>query len=155
MGMFDDIRCKYPLPLAGANDLGYQTKDTDRQFMDLYEIREDGTLWHECYDFEDRSKLAKWKAVNPGKEPPKELKDDPFAFMGIMTRVNQRWEQVNVTGEIRFYTTYRIVDGKMVDTERSDGGWLEWSAYFVNGKLNQVHLVENRSPKSELEKQPQ
>ena len=47
MGMFDDIKCKYPLPLDGANALDYQTKDTDAQNLDNYEIREDGTLWLE------------------------------------------------------------------------------------------------------------
>lgn len=61
MGMFDDIKCKYPLPLNGANDLVYQTKDTPAQFLDKYEIREDGTLWHENYDIEDQSEAAFWK----------------------------------------------------------------------------------------------
>ena len=27
----------------------YQTKDTYQQALDNYEIREDGTLWRECY----------------------------------------------------------------------------------------------------------
>lgn len=39
MGMFDDLRCHYPLPREGANALAYQTKDTPAQWMDLYEIR--------------------------------------------------------------------------------------------------------------------
>ena len=34
MGMFDDIKCKYPLPVEGANALDYQTKDTDAQQPD-------------------------------------------------------------------------------------------------------------------------
>lgn len=144
MGMFDDIKCKYPLPLAGANDLAYQTKDTAAQYCDLYEIREDGTLWHEEYDTEDQSDAAKWEKENPGKEAPKELD----AFCGCMTKVNKRWVQVpNVTGEICFYTIYSIVDGKMTNATSRDG-WLEWSAYFVAGKLNQVNLVENRLPES-------
>ncbi len=45
MGMYDYIHCKYPLPIEGANELEYQTKDTDEQYLDHYEIREDGTLW--------------------------------------------------------------------------------------------------------------
>jgi hypothetical protein len=43
MGMFDELRCHYPLPVRGANDLLFQTKDTKQQLMDLYEIRDDGT----------------------------------------------------------------------------------------------------------------
>ena len=38
MGMFDEITCKYPLSVEGANDLVFQTKDTDAQFLDLYEM---------------------------------------------------------------------------------------------------------------------
>jgi hypothetical protein len=55
MGMFDHLKCKYPLPDAGDNDLEYQTKDTPAQFLDNYEIRADGSLWHLDYDIEDRS----------------------------------------------------------------------------------------------------
>jgi hypothetical protein len=53
MGMFDDIRCEYPLPLpidqgelAGKDwsKHGFQTKDLGKG-MDGYCIRADGTLW--------------------------------------------------------------------------------------------------------------
>ena len=48
MGMYDDIICKYPLPLPedtkGYISNGFQTKDLDCG-LDCYEIREDGTLW--------------------------------------------------------------------------------------------------------------
>lgn len=46
MGMFDYVRCKYPLLVEGANALVYQSKDTPEQYMDTYEIRENGQLWH-------------------------------------------------------------------------------------------------------------
>ena len=52
MGMYDDIVCKYPLPLP-EDTKGYvpdrfQTKDLEN-LLNLYEIREDGTLWlYEC-----------------------------------------------------------------------------------------------------------
>lgn len=45
MGMCDELRCHYPLPVAGANARVYQTKDLACR-MDAYEIRADGTLWH-------------------------------------------------------------------------------------------------------------
>ena len=124
MGMFDEIRCLYPLPLEGANARTYQTKDTPAQFTDLYEIREDGTLWHEAYDIEDQS--------------------DPNAtgierIFGMCARVNERWEPVDFTGEIRFY------DFQQDDLGPSGpSGWIEWSAYFTHGKLVAVNLIENR-----------
>lgn len=126
MGMFDDIKCKYPLPVEGANALSYQTKDTDAQQLDNYEIREDGTLWHENYD--------------PRFE---ENKEAPLGF--YIHRDNLRWEQVPITGEVRFYTMYGIKAGQLVNANARDG-WLEWSAYFADGKLNQLHMLENRAP---------
>jgi hypothetical protein len=121
--MFDDLRCKYPLPVAGANDLSYQTKDLDCS-LDNYEIREDGTLWHEEYDVEDHS--------DPNAEGLMRL-------CGMMARVNQRWQQVdNFTGEVCFYGSFR--------PDWSD--WIEWSAYFVRGKLKHIELLRRESPQA-------
>ena len=109
MGMFDYLKCKYPLPDAGDNDLEYQTKDTPAQFLDNYEIRADGSLWHLDYCIEDRS--------DPNAEGLARL-------VGRLSRVNERWEPVPFTGEIRFYC--------YVDENQCT----EFSAYFVNGMLN-------------------
>ena len=88
MGMFDYLRCSYPLPVEGAQALEYQTKDTPAQYLDQYEIRADGTLWHQDYDTEDRS----------------DQKAEGFArLFGCATRVNERWEPVAMTGEVVFY----------------------------------------------------
>lgn len=122
MGMFDEIRCLYPLPLDGANARTYQTKDTPAQFTDLYEIREDGTLWHENYDLEDQSDPTK-----TGIE----------RIFGMCARVNERWEPVDFTGEIRFYDFVK-------ETLDHADGWIEWSAYFTKGKLVALNLIENR-----------
>ncbi len=136
MGMFDDITCKYPLPVAGANALDYQTKDTPSQFCDAYEIREDGTLWYQVYDTEDQSEAAKWKAENPDKELPEELKGWK-EFIGSGARINKRWEPVaDFTGEIRFYTTL----------PPNYSGWIEWSGYFEGSKMTRLNLIENRNP---------
>lgn len=46
MGMFDYVRVLYPLPEgAPAPDAGWQTKDTVTQYLAVYELRADGTLW--------------------------------------------------------------------------------------------------------------
>lgn len=115
MGLFDCLRCHYPLPRAGANDWEYQTKDTGRQFLDDYEIRADGTLWRKAYDTEDRS------------DP---TATDLFALLGCMTRVNERWVRDTMTGEIVF-TAY---PGRDFDN------CVRFSAYFVGGVLK--HLVD-------------
>ena len=109
MGMFDYMKCKYPLPGAGDNNREYQTKDTPAQFLDNYEIRADGSLWHLDYDIEDRS--------DPNAEGLARL-------VGRLSRVNERWEPVPFIGEIRFYRYVSETDNA------------EFSAYFVNGMLN-------------------
>lgn len=88
MGLFDYVRCHYPLPVEGAAALEYQTKDTPAQWLDEYEIRADGTLWHQDYDTEDRS--------DPNAEGIARI-------FGCAARVNERWEPVTLTGEIVFY----------------------------------------------------
>jgi hypothetical protein len=113
MGMFDEIRCKAKLPREGCGGLLFQTKDTPEQWLDMYEIREDGSLWHERYDIEDHS--------DPDAE-------DPLSRLcGSMTRVGKEWERCEMTGEVRFYT----------HTDKADirGSWVEFSAYFVHGLL--------------------
>lgn len=127
MGLFDYLRCKLPLPVAGANDLEFQTKDTDAQYMDHYEIREDGTLWHQEYDTEDRS------------DPTAE---GLAALFGCMTRVNERWVQDDMTGEVRFYTS-------IGSTPTTTGEWVEFSAFFVRGQLKHIETISDGTKKDQ------
>jgi hypothetical protein len=109
MGMFDYIRYKQH---------EYQTKDTPKQYMDKYEIREDGTLWTEDYK-------SKWV-------------DDANALLGgYMEQYDYVWNQLeNFTGEIVFY--------RNLDKEYKI--WEEISAYFVKGKMKHLEgLSEDTS----------
>lgn len=131
MGMYDHLTCKYPLPLVGANERHYQTKDLECM-LDNYEIREDGTLWHEAYD--------------------SRFEEDEKAFFGFyIYHDNKRWEVVEYTGEVRFYDF--LPSAKTKAQKFSDGnsgdGWIEWSAYFHEGKLKELHLIEHREPGGE------
>lgn len=45
MGMFDTVRCEYPLPDPGHQDLEYQTKDLEC-LLDTFTITRDGRLIH-------------------------------------------------------------------------------------------------------------
>jgi hypothetical protein len=47
MGMFDYLTCHYRLPVPGANEREYQTKDTPCQACNKYEITAEGTLRHQ------------------------------------------------------------------------------------------------------------
>lgn len=123
MGMFDYVRCKYPLPVDGANARLYQSKSLPSMGLDTYEIREDGSLWHEEYDTEDRS--------DPNAE-------GILALRGMLTKVNKRWVRVQETREVRFYD---LIQGPNIEY-----GWVEFSAYFVDGQIKELHLVEHRDP---------
>lgn len=139
--MFDYIKCHYPLPFEGANDLVYQTKDTPSQFMDNYEIREDGSLWYEYYELEDRSAVGLWLKKNPDKtydDAPKYLKKGGFprVFLGKLSKRNKKWVKVdNFIGEIRFYSSVKDKN------EPAKDKWTEWSAYFEQGKLVRLNQI--------------
>lgn len=111
MGLYDDVRCKYPLPVEGANALSFQSKDTPEQFMHLYEIREDGSLWHQGRDMGQET-LGPWSHVS------------------------------GFTGEIVFYSSWDNNWNKV----RHNCGWIEFSSYFVNGQLKELHLMKNDPP---------
>ncbi len=51
MGMFDEIRCEYPLPDAAMQDATFQTKSFDRD-MTHYTITADGQLIHHTVQWE-------------------------------------------------------------------------------------------------------
>jgi hypothetical protein len=120
VGMFDYIRCKYPLPVADTQDLQFQTKDTDKQFLEVYEIREDGSLWVE-------EVARQW------------VDDESWPLKGYMKRITQTWRPEMITGEIRFGASHG---------PKTIGGigenWIEYSAYFENGKLSKLNLIEDR-----------
>lgn len=127
MGFYDTLRCHYPLPMTGANEQEFQTKSTPAQVWDDYEIRTDGTLWHQAYDQEDRS--------------------DPHAtglgrLAGIATRVNQRWEPEKMTGELRFYTSL-------------EGAWVEFQAEMVSGQMVALTPLSPTGPRQLVERPSQ
>lgn len=125
MGMFDYLRCKYPLPVEGADGLDYQTKDFHNT-MDIIEIDEEGKVWGEEYDIEDRS--------DPNASTPL------GRMAGMMSRVNGRKAWLSeFSGPVHFYTSYgeRATGGK-------DHGWVEFRADVVAGVAIAVELVAHR-----------
>lgn len=113
MGLFDDIRCEAKLPDSEPMDGHYQTKDTPSQYMDLYVIKKDGTLWHEEYDVEDRSDPDAKGAMR---------------FAGCMARVNKRMvPQQEFSGTLNFY-----------GATKQTGRWKEYQAEFIDGKMDSV-----------------
>lgn len=124
MGMYDDIVCKYPLPLPedtkGFHPCGFQTKDLENA-LDCYEIREDGTLWlRECE--------REYTEGNPDGKTWSEK-------FGIVKETKVWWTHVKTTRTIRMYEY----------NNRNDGPydyWVEFEIEFVDGVLTKINLVK-------------
>ena len=122
MGMYDNLRCEYPLP-GDPGDIEFQTKDFD-SILNEYRITVDGKLLIEEYDIEDRS--------------------DPNAtgfmrFVGSMTRIPKGYKPVDFTGYVNFY-------GKGFERPALETDWFEYIATFEHGMLTSVERLTAWTP---------
>lgn len=147
MGMYDYIVCRYPLPTVpppwATPDQQYQSKSLDCR-MDVYEIRDDGSLWVEDYDIEDRSERAKWKAKHPGEELPKELAESFLSLAGCMSRVNKRWVKQHFDGVVEFYHSNwsSAAYGMVFTPDGADHESVTYEATFVDGVVTKIVETE-------------
>jgi hypothetical protein len=86
MGVFDYVTCRYELPPEFPRDLEWQSKSTPAQYLDHYEIREDGSLWHETYVHRV------------------ETQSDGY-FNVQMYRDNPEWKREDFTGELEIHSS--------------------------------------------------
>ena len=143
MGMYDKIRCEFPLPgLPDPTGIEFQTKSlVDLGFFDDYQITEQGQLVLSDYDVEDRS--------DPNAEGLMKL-------VGCMTRIHICWGLVDFTGTLNFYgdansgmlffvnfaegkTTTRDDEGNEIEVPEAE--WFEYNAVFEGGNLISVERV--------------
>lgn len=123
MGMFDYVRCEYPLQGNPPID-NWLTKDLGERH-DAYVITADGRLQREEYDTEDQSdpNAKGWRRA-----------------LGCSVSVNQRLvDMPDFSGEIKFY---RIDDNEF---------WWVFSALFDDGKLLSIKQI-NSAPSGSTEK---
>ena len=119
--MYDDIVCKYPLPLPedtkGFVPLRFQTKDLENA-LDCYEILEDGTLWlRECErEYIDGDPNGKtWSEK-----------------VGIVKETKVWWTPVKITKSINMYT-YHQGEGQY-------DYWVDFVIVFIDGVLQKIEL---------------
>jgi hypothetical protein len=87
VGVFDYVTCRYAVPgIANVDQIEFKTYDTKAQYLDDYEIRSDGTLWHRAYD----PRVENHKAAPLGV---------------VVHRRNERWEQDIFAGQLRIYSS--------------------------------------------------
>jgi hypothetical protein len=112
--IFDEVNVKYDiLSLLGLSasiakedilTLSFITNDAPAKSLDIYEIREDGSLWHESYELSDRKGLK-------------------------IERINKKWESVDFNGKMKLTCSFgtgfkkyleffaKFIDGKIYDCE--------------------------------------
>jgi len=123
MGMYDNIVCKYPLPLP-EDTKGYilesfQTKDLDCA-LDCYEIRDDGTLW-----------LRECEREHIDGDPNGKTFSEKF---GIIKEIKHWWTHVKTTRTISMY-----------DYHHSDGAYdyfINFEVVFIDGVIDKIKLIE-------------
>ena len=129
MGLYDTVKCKYPLPVPNNIDLSefngkpieelvlFQTKNLGRH-MSNYEIREDGSLWVEKYDLE-------------------------FDSVGeYCKRQNRTWVPYFLHNDvIEIYELYSPYDEKYQNTTKNDY-WMRYSVTFTSSIVSEIRLLE-------------
>ena len=127
MGMYDDVKCEYPLPDTPAGmDLGFQTKTFGDgftgSFMDKYTITKEGdlVLHKEAWELVPEEERPYW-----GK--PEWEKNPLLQLVGSMKTIPLGDEIVDYHGVVNIYTIvgetwyeyeFKFTDGKVTDVKR-------------------------------------
>ena len=126
MGMFDTIKCDYPLPITlemvdwdiDVQNLKFQTKDLEN-LLDDYIITPEGRLLHVQHE-------RKW------------VDNDDSFFKGYLETINTKIVSVDYHGVIYFYC--------YEDLPQKDGKYYtfdaEYAAKFSDNKLTSIELFD-------------
>jgi hypothetical protein len=133
MGMFDNIQCKYSLPLPEelqslSTDWStemFQTKDL-ANLLGSYTISEEGFLFEEIVEREYVPYTDAERA---------EIKPKPWSVWKDVIVKNSYSKKIEHHGEVTFYSSFASTD--------AEDCWLEFTAYFIYGKLDKISLVRN------------
>jgi hypothetical protein len=132
MGMFDYIRCLYPFPDGFTEDIEYQTKDTEAQFLNNYTITKEGRLVHHTVTVHD---------VPKAERPYPEAAEGSFeSFIGCMRSIPDKDVEVPFHGDLVFYTSNHSSIGPdgYLTSDGKHGWWREYTATFDHGTLVKI-----------------
>jgi hypothetical protein len=125
MGMYDYLKCHYPLPDPEFQSDQFQTKDLDCE-LKVYEITVNGKLIKNEYDTE----------ITPKEERPfpNAPENSWKSIFGIMRTVKGSERQIEVTfdSDLFFY--------KSMPT----GTWIEYRARFDDGQLLSIKRIPRK-----------
>ena len=128
MGMYDDIKCDYPLPDTEVQDKTFQTKDFDC-LLEEYLITKEGKLIHHTV----RQEIVPEEEREYYGKP--EWDEKPFVRMfGMLRSIPTGDVVVPHHGDIRFYTY-------LGDPNSDDVKWYEYEARFTEGVLTSIKRI--------------
>ena len=138
--MFDRVKCSYPLPDNGPQDIEYQTKDLENYLGD-YELTVDGKLVEHCWNWENT--------------PEDELKYPDMPYIGCIRQVKDSHyvRELDFTGTLNFYGDkysgeLMLLNFKTGEDELHPGPkpeWWEFKAIFIDGQLIHIERVNEKS----------
>ncbi|MCP9496842.1 MAG: hypothetical protein MSG64_20590 [Pyrinomonadaceae bacterium MAG19_C2-C3] len=128
MGMFDELRCEYPLPDAAVQDAVFQTKSFDRA-MTCYTITADGRLVEHTARFVSVPEEERPYYGKPEWESP------VMRIAGSMKKVSTGDEEVPYHRDVYFYTS-------LSEQQTESFEWFEYQARFTEGRLQWIKRVE-------------
>jgi hypothetical protein len=130
MGMFDYLRCEFPLPDGrDGSSIEFVTKDTNAQWSETYVITKDGRLLHKKLRYEI---VPEEKRPYYGKPEWFDKNGNPglMSMIGMMETFPDGEEFVAFHGCLRFY-------GRL-----EDGSYVDYEALFDRGKLIRIDVAE-------------
>jgi hypothetical protein len=142
MGMFDWVRCEYPLPDPEAQGYQFQTKDTPC-LMEHYIITAEGRLIAHEWDYE---------ATPDDELPYKDSDNSLLRLFGCIRRVagSERLIDIEWDGPFNFYGdvqtgglhAIRISTGEDLFYPGPQPPWYEYLATFAGGQLQEIRRLE-------------
>jgi hypothetical protein len=128
MGMYDDLKCEYPLPNKEVQNETFQTKDFECQ-MEEYLITREGKIIHHAVRYE----------TVPEKERPyygtPEWDEKPFVrSFGCIRTIPVGDVEIPFHGDITFYTY-------LGDVNTDDYEWYEYEVRFTEGILTKIKRI--------------
>ena len=134
MGMFDYLKCEYPLSAPEVQDEEFQTKRFSCR-MDNYRIAEGGELFVIEHDYVE---VPEQEREYYGK--PEWERGGFYQLIGSMRSI-PRPERllINFSGEVEFYTYTGDING---DDDQIE--WYEYVALYSKGELIKIDRITSR-----------
>ena len=128
MGMFDELKCEYPLPDAAIQEETFQTKSLNRM-IDRYTITQEGRLILYKVRYEVVPEEEREYYGTP------EWDEKPFVrIFGMLRTIPVGDVEIPYHGDIAFYTSTG-------SREEGDLEWFEYRARFTEGRLQWIRRV--------------